>query len=123
MCRSIKTLFHFEPPATDEEIRAAFRALAIENHPDKHPGDAKAALRFKRINAAYQVLRDPEKKEQYDQLTAPVEDLAGTALAKPGVIPPPGYAGAASWGWRARNSSFTSARWARVTWSPRPSPS
>jgi DnaJ-domain-containing protein 1 len=89
--RDLYSVLEVARSATDEEIRAAFRALAIENHPDKHPGDAKAALRFKRINAAYQVLRDPEKKEQYDQLTAPVEDLAGTALAKPGVIPPPGY--------------------------------
>ncbi len=69
--------------ATDEEIRAAFRNLAVENHPDKHPDDAKAVLRFKRLNAAYQVLRDPAKKEQYDQLTAPIEDFGDAALARP----------------------------------------
>ncbi len=72
--------------ATDDEIRVAFRNLAVENHPDKFPNDAKAVLRFKRINAAYQVLRDPQKKDQYDQLTAPIEDF-GEALARP-VVPP-----------------------------------
>jgi hypothetical protein len=79
--------------ATDEEIRVAFRNLAVENHPDKHPDDAKAALRFKRLNAAYQVLRDPEKKDQYDQLTAPIEDF-GDALARPvapASVPPRAY--------------------------------
>jgi hypothetical protein len=79
--------------ATDEEIRVAFRNLAVENHPDKHPEDAKAALRFKRLNAAYQVLRDPEKKDQYDQLTAPIEDF-GEALARPvapASVPPRAY--------------------------------
>jgi hypothetical protein len=73
--------------ATDEEIRVAFRNLAVENHPDKFPNDAKAVLRFKRINAAYQVLRDPQKKDQYDQLTAPIEDFGDAALARP-VAPP-----------------------------------
>ena len=80
--------------ATDEEIRVAFRNLAVENHPDKYPNDAKAAMRFKRINAAYQVLRDAEKRDQYDQLTAPIEDFSGdAALARPvapASVPPRG---------------------------------
>ncbi len=61
--------------ASDEDIRIAFRKIAAKNHPDRNAGDSKAALRFKRANAAYQVLSDVEKKELYDQLTTPVEEL------------------------------------------------
>jgi curved DNA-binding protein len=53
--------------ASEEDIRRAYRKLARENHPDvnKDPG---AEDRFKEISEAYEVLRDPEKREQYDRL-------------------------------------------------------
>ena len=53
--------------ASEEDIRRAYRRLARENHPDvnKDPG---AEDRFKEISEAYEVLRDPEKREQYDRL-------------------------------------------------------
>jgi len=54
--------------AGEEEIRSAYRKLAMKHHPDKNPGDRKAEERFKEINEAYQVLSDPEKRSRYDQL-------------------------------------------------------
>lgn len=53
--------------ASPDEIKKAFRKLAVKYHPDKNPGDKKAEDRFKEINEAYAVLSDPQKKSQYDQ--------------------------------------------------------
>lgn len=53
--------------ASDDEIKKAFRKLAIKYHPDKNQGDKEAEEKFKEINEAYQVLSDPQKKAQYDQ--------------------------------------------------------
>jgi curved DNA-binding protein len=53
--------------ATADEIKKAFRKLAVKYHPDKNPDDKKAEERFKEINEAYAVLSDPQKKSQYDQ--------------------------------------------------------
>jgi molecular chaperone DnaJ len=53
--------------ASPEEIKAAFRKLAAQHHPDRNPGDPKAAARFKEINAAYQVLSDPQRRAMYDR--------------------------------------------------------
>lgn len=53
--------------ASDEEIKKAFRKMAMKYHPDKNPGDKKAEEAFKEVNEAYSILSDPEKKQRYDQ--------------------------------------------------------
>lgn len=57
-----------ERNASEEEIRKAYRKLAMQYHPDRNPNDKEAEERFKEINEAYQVLNDPTKRAHYDRL-------------------------------------------------------
>ncbi len=52
--------------ASKDEIKKAYRKLAMKYHPDRNKGDKKAEEKFKEANEAYAVLSDPEKKQQYD---------------------------------------------------------
>jgi molecular chaperone DnaJ len=53
--------------ANDQELKAAYRRLALKYHPDKNPGDHQAEERFKELNEAYQVLSQPELRGRYDR--------------------------------------------------------
>lgn len=52
--------------ASDSEIKAAYRKLALKWHPDKHKGEKEAETKFKEINVAYEILSDKQKRQQYD---------------------------------------------------------
>ncbi len=54
--------------ATEAELKAAFRKLAMKYHPDKNQGDDTAEAKFKEINEAYEVLRDAQKRAAYDRM-------------------------------------------------------
>ncbi|WP_333834269.1 DnaJ domain-containing protein, partial [Rubrimonas sp.] len=53
--------------ASDEDIKKAYRKLAKELHPDRNSDDKSLEAKFKEVNAAYEVLRDPQKRAAYDQ--------------------------------------------------------
>jgi curved DNA-binding protein len=57
-----------ERNASADDIRKAYRKLAMQYHPDRNPGDKQAEDRFKEMNEAYQVLSDEQKRARYDQL-------------------------------------------------------
>ncbi len=63
-----------ERNATPEEIKKAFRKLALKYHPDRNKGNKEAEEKFKEINEANEVLSDPQKKARYDQLGASYSD-------------------------------------------------
>lgn len=64
--------------ASEEEIKKAYRKVAMQYHPDRNPGDKEAEENFKIASEAYEVLRDPQKKEIYDHYG--IEGLRGTGF-------------------------------------------
>lgn len=69
--------------ASVDDIRKAYRKLAMQYHPDKNPGDKKAEDKFKEINEAYQVLSDEQKRARYDQLGSAYSNFR-TSGGRPG---------------------------------------
>src|SRR5262245_20615274 len=67
--------------ATEEEIRGAYRRQALEWHPDRRPGDPRAAERFREISEAYAVLINPARRREYDE--ASPAGAAGTFQHSP----------------------------------------
>jgi curved DNA-binding protein CbpA len=59
-------------------IRAAYLAAMRASHPDRHPGDLFAAHRARAVNAAWEVLRDPARRDAYDRTRRPAAGAAGT---------------------------------------------
>ena len=53
--------------ATPDELKKAYRKLALQYHPDRNPGDKEAEEKFKEAAEAYDVLSNPDKKARYDQ--------------------------------------------------------
>src|SRR6187402_1471169 len=72
--------------ASDAEIKKAFRKLAREHHPDVAKDKKRAEEKFKEVNEAYEVLRDPAKRKRYDELGA--DWKSGSEFR-----PPPGWEG------------------------------
>lgn len=69
--------------ASKDDIKKAYRRLAIQNHPDKNPGDKAAEERFKEATEAYEILGDDQRRQTYDQFGfAGVEGMGGAGSAQ-----------------------------------------
>lgn len=77
-----------EPSASEKDLTRAYRKLAKQFHPDANPGNVAAEERFKEVSAANEVLGDPEKRKEYDQ----VREMAASGMG-PGGFPGGGYPG------------------------------
>jgi molecular chaperone DnaJ len=68
--------------ASADDLKKAYRKLAMQHHPDRNPGDKEAEKRFKELNHAYDILKDPDKRAAYDRYGAAAFD--GSMGAGPG---------------------------------------
>ena len=66
--RDYYEILDVERSATGDDLKKAYRKLAMQYHPDRNPGDAEAEARFKEAAEAYEVLSTPEKRQRYDRL-------------------------------------------------------
>tara|TARA_Y100001935_G_C17298952_1_gene507910 strand:+ start:924 stop:1928 length:1005 start_codon:yes stop_codon:yes gene_type:complete len=83
--------------ASADEIKKAYRKLALKFHPDQNPGDTKAEAKFKEISEAYEVLKDDKKRKMYDQF----------GFAGPGAAGGPGGPGAGPGGFAGGFGGFS----------------
>lgn len=66
MNKNLYTVLGVDEKATQGELKKAYRKLAKKHHPDANPGNREAEERFKEVSEAYDILGDPEKRQQYD---------------------------------------------------------
>jgi molecular chaperone DnaJ len=69
-----------ERDATPEQMKKAYRKLAVQYHPDKNPGNKEAEEKFKELGEAYEALNDPQKRAAYDQYGHAAFDPPGIRL-------------------------------------------
>ncbi|MGE0408376.1 MAG: DnaJ C-terminal domain-containing protein [Amphiplicatus sp.] len=104
MARDPYLVLGVAPAASDSDIRAAFRKLAKQHHPDRNPGDKKAEEKFKEISAAFDILGDAERRKRFDRGEIDADGRERASWARPGQRPGenpfegyqrgPGYSGA-----------------------------
>jgi molecular chaperone DnaJ len=86
--RDYYVVLGIEKGATEEEIKKAYRRLAVKHHPDKNPDDKTAEEQFKELGEAYEVLSDPQKRTLYDQYGHAAFDRRAGAQARGGFHDP-----------------------------------
>jgi molecular chaperone DnaJ len=67
MARDYYDVLGVKRDVSEKDLRSAYRKLARKHHPDVNPGDKQAEATFKEVNAAFEVLKDPEKRKKYDK--------------------------------------------------------
>lgn len=77
MAKDFYEILGVSKTATDQEIKKAYRKLALQYHPDKHKGDKTAEGKFKEINEAYEILSDKQKRSNYDQFGSAGPQFSG----------------------------------------------
>lgn len=87
--RDYYTVLGIPRSSSQEEIKKAYRKLAMKFHPDKNPDDKEAEAKFKEASEAYEVLKDPNKKRMYDQFGFNGPQAAG--FGGPGGAGQPGF--------------------------------
>ena len=67
MSKNYYSVLGVQKSASKEELKAAYRKLAVQHHPDKNAGNKDAERKFKEISEAYDILKDDQKRAAYDQ--------------------------------------------------------
>ncbi len=97
--------------ATADEIKSAYRKLAMKYHPDKNPGDKNAEEMFKKISAAYDVLGDSTKRNQYDSYGS--SSYSGYGNRSSGYGSSGQYWNSGTWGQETQDDFDPFAQWFR----------
>ncbi len=90
--KDLYSILGVKDTASDDEIKKAYREAAKKNHPDKTGGDKGKESKFKDISSAYEVLSDPKRRAEYDQLRRGGFPMDGSAF-RGGAGGPGGFAG------------------------------